>query len=75
MSTSTREVFWEYLCGFLPLWRTLAMVDVVILVLLVFAFPFLSPGTGAFVVAVLASVIVLVSLGFYGIVYYKCADR
>lgn len=69
------EAFWESVCGVYPQFRALAIVDVVILALLVFSFPFLTVGSGPFVVATLTTAVVVVSLGLFAVVHRGCKSR
>lgn len=69
------DAFWEYVCSMTGTWHTLAIVDVVFLVLLGFSFLFIEPGSGSFVAAVLAVVVIGTYLVIYAYVQVQCKRR
>lgn len=69
------DTFWEFVCGMETTWRALAVVDVVLLLLLGFSFTQVEPGSGSFVTAVLALVVVLLYLVGYSVVHVQCRRR
>lgn len=66
------ESFWGFVCGMKSTWATLAIVDLVFLLLLAFSFTQIDPDSGNFVTAVMALVVVLIYLGLYSIVHVQC---
>lgn len=66
------DAFWEYVCSMQGTWHTLAIIDVVFLVLLGFSFLFIEPGSGSFVAAVLGVVVIGTYLVLYALVRVQC---
>lgn len=69
------DTFWDAVCGMLPWFRLLVIVDAVVLFLLGFSFLYLEPGSGAFIAALMTLVIVLITLVVFGIIARRCAAR
>lgn len=69
------DQFWDHVCGTVGWWHALAVVDAVFLLLLGFSLLFVRPGTGSFVAAVVALVVIVTYLVLYAAVRYKCARR
>lgn len=67
------DVVWDHICGMVGWWHTLAIVNVVILLLLGFSFLLIEPGTGSFVAAVLTLVVVGMFFALYVVVRVQCA--
>ncbi len=69
------NVFWDTICGMLPWFRILALIDAVVLVLLSFSFLYTDPGSGPFIAALMTLIIVVISLVVYGFIAHRCAAR
>lgn len=66
------EAFWETICPFMPLFRIMFMISVVLLVLLALTIPYIESGSSAFYVNAMTFSVILVTLAGTGIVIRKC---
>lgn len=66
---------WEFLCAGLPLLAVLFAINVVLLLLLAFVFPFTEPGSPSYYVSVASFFVIGTSLVGVGAVIRKCRAR
>lgn len=67
-----KREFRDVLCAAFPLFVLLFGVSIVLLVLLVLTFPFVEPGSGAYVTSVLSGGLLLVTLVGSAVVIRVC---
>lgn len=69
------DTVWDRICEMERIWHGMAIIDFVLLLLLGFSFLYVEPGSGNFVVAVLALIVIGVYMAAYAVVWTKCAGR
>lgn len=67
--------FWDVVCEYQYAMRLLVAILVMMTALLAFAFPFLEPGTGAYVIALIDVVLLVFAFLVVGGVTLGCARR
>lgn len=72
---STKEQFWDLLCGYMPALVGLLWVYVILAVLTAFSLLYISRGSGSFVVAVIDAALILTSSVVVLAFYRTCKKR
>jgi len=70
-----KEVFWNVLCGMVPLFKLFFGVNVVLTVLILMMIPFVERGSPGYYVSVMSFVVLLSSLLGSGIIIRHCGNR
>ncbi|QLH78446.1 hypothetical protein HZS55_14585 [Halosimplex rubrum] len=69
------DTFWDTVCGMLPWFRLLIVIDTVVLFLVGFSLLHVEPDSGAFIAALMTLTIVLITLVVFGLISRQCAAR
>lgn len=67
-----KEAFWEHVCGMVWLTRELAVINVILLLLLVFSFLYIRPGSPSFNAALMSLFLLLPLFLLVTVLRVKC---
>ena len=69
------EIFWENVCAFEALYLVAFGFHLMLLLLLAYSYPFIVPGTGAYVAWTISSVLIVSSSILLGYLLYRCKEH